>query len=73
MHIEKQMKYSFDYNTKEPQTAHTSNLVPLITVGSRPYWQLKKNGRLGDIAPTILELFGLTQPAEMTGKSLLIT
>jgi 2,3-bisphosphoglycerate-independent phosphoglycerate mutase len=52
-----------------PHTAHTTNPVPLILVGAgqRPL----KPGRLADIAPTILALMGLAQPAEMTGTSLL--
>jgi 2,3-bisphosphoglycerate-independent phosphoglycerate mutase len=52
-----------------PHTAHTTNPVPLILVGAgqRPL----KPGRLADIAPTMLALMGLAQPAEMTGSSLL--
>ena len=55
----------------KPHTAHTTNPVPLILVDpSRPQAQLRP-GRLADIAPTLLEMLGLEQPAEMTGRSLL--
>ena len=53
-----------------PNTAHTTNLVPCILV-DKEYNKPIKNGKLGDIAPTILELMGLAKPAEMTGVSLL--
>ncbi|UCE89875.1 MAG: 2,3-bisphosphoglycerate-independent phosphoglycerate mutase [Pseudomonadota bacterium] len=54
--------------TGQAHTAHTSNLVPLIYVG-RPA-TMEANGSLSDVAPTMLELMGLEQPAEMTGRSL---
>lgn len=53
-----------------PNTAHTTNLVPCILVDS-DYNKPIKDGKLGDIAPTILELMGVPQPKEMTGFSLL--
>ncbi|MDX5418807.1 MAG: 2,3-bisphosphoglycerate-independent phosphoglycerate mutase [Hymenobacteraceae bacterium] len=53
-----------------PNTAHTTNLVPFVLV-SKDYKGSLKPGRLGDIAPTILELMGIEQPVEMTGESLL--
>lgn len=53
-----------------PNTAHTTNLVPCILV-DKEYNKPIKNGKLGDIAPTILELMGISKPAEMTGVSLL--
>jgi 2,3-bisphosphoglycerate-independent phosphoglycerate mutase len=53
-----------------PHTAHTTNLVPCILVDS-DYRKPINHGVLGDIAPTILELMGVPQPADMTGKSLL--
>jgi 2,3-bisphosphoglycerate-independent phosphoglycerate mutase len=59
----------FDKTTQQPHTAHTCELVPLIYVG-RSAKVVKANGILSDIAPTMLYLMGLTQPAEMTGKSL---
>ncbi|BCV20193.1 2,3-bisphosphoglycerate-independent phosphoglycerate mutase [Moorella sp. Hama-1] len=56
----------------EPHTAHTSNLVPFILVDER-YRQasLRAGGALEDVAPTVLQILGLPQPAEMTGQSLL--
>lgn len=52
-----------------PNTAHTTNPVPIIMVDNN---QIPvKKGVLGDIAPTILELMGIEKPAVMTGKSLL--
>jgi len=61
-----------------PWTAHTSNPVPFILVApdARPDLQqaiLRPGGRLGDVAPTILRLLGLEQPAAMTGESLVIS
>jgi 2,3-bisphosphoglycerate-independent phosphoglycerate mutase len=53
-----------------PNTAHTTNLVPCILVDNG-YKGKITDGRLGDIAPTILELIGVPPPAEMTGRSLL--
>ncbi len=53
-----------------PNTAHTTNLVPCILV-DKTYSKPIKDGKLGDLAPTILELIGVKQPAEMTGVSLL--
>jgi len=53
-----------------PNTAHTTNLVPCI-LADNDYAGALANGKLGDLAPTILELMGLPQPAEMTGQSLL--
>lgn len=57
-----------DTATGQPNTAHTTNLVPLVYVG-RPA-RLADGGVLSDIAPTMLDLMGLEQPAEMTGHSL---
>lgn len=53
-----------------PNTAHTTNLVPCILVDNN-YDKPIKDGKLGDIAPTILELMGLQKPEDMTGDSLL--
>ena len=53
-----------------PNTAHTTSLVPCILVDNE-YQPTLKNGKLGDIAPTILALLGIPQPPEMTGESLL--
>lgn len=51
-------------------TAHTLNPVPVALVGG-PEGARLRDGRLADLAPTILELMGLEKPAEMTGESLL--
>ncbi len=59
-----------DPETGGAHTAHTTNLVPVALVGG-PEGAALKNGRLADLAPTILDLMGLEQPAEMTGESLL--
>ena len=61
-----------DYNTGEPWTAHTTNPVPFILVNAEPGTKLREGGCLADIAPTLIELMGMEQPKEMTGKSLLI-
>ena len=61
-----------DYQTGESFTAHTTNPVPFILVNADPSYTLREGGCLADIAPTLIELMGMTQPREMTGKSLLI-
>ena len=61
-----------DYETGEPHTAHTTNPVPFILVGGEDNWDLKENGRLCDIAPTLLDIMEMEQPKEMTGVSLLV-
>lgn len=53
-----------------PFTAHTTNPVPFCIVNG-PSKKLKSGGVLADIAPTMLQILGLKQPDEMTGKSLL--
>ena len=60
-----------DYNTGETLTAHTTNPVPFVLINADKAKGLKKGGCLADIAPTLLDLMGVEQPAEMTGKSLL--
>ena len=52
-----------------PFTAHTTNPVPFCMVGYEG--KLRTGGRLADIAPTMLQILGLSQPAEMDGKSLI--
>jgi 2,3-bisphosphoglycerate-independent phosphoglycerate mutase len=54
-----------------PNTAHTTTVVPCFLVGSAAEDYTLSEGRLGDIAPTILGLMGVPQPAEMTGLNLL--
>ena len=61
-----------DYETGAPFTAHTTNPVPFILVNADPSYKLREGGCLADIIPTLIELMGKEQPAEMTGKSLLI-
>ena len=61
-----------DEETGEPFTAHTTNPVPFILVNADPAYRLREGGCLADIAPTLIELMGLEQPAEMTGKSLIM-
>lgn len=59
-----------DECTGQAHTAHTCEPVPFIYVGKRPL-KLRDGGVLADVAPTLLYLLGLEQPAEMTGHSLL--
>ena len=61
-----------DYETGAPFTAHTTNPVPFILVNADPSYKLREGGCLADIAPTLIELMGLEQPKEMSGKSLLV-
>ena len=65
-------EYMVDEETGEPWTAHTTNPVPFILFNADPAYTLAEGGRLCDIVPTLIEMMGLEQPAEMTGKSLLI-
>ena len=58
--------------TNAPHTAHTTNPVPFILCNYDDSYTIKEGGRLCDIAPTLLQVMGLPQPAEMTGESLLI-
>ena len=58
-----------DKETGQPHTAHTTNQVPLVYVcGDKP---LASGGGLSDLAPTMLAILGVAQPAEMTGRSLI--
>jgi 2,3-bisphosphoglycerate-independent phosphoglycerate mutase len=59
----------FDPLTQQPHTAHTVSPVPLLYVGTRG--TLIPEGRLCDVAPTLLDILKLPQPSDMTGKSLL--
>ena len=61
-----------DYATGEPFTAHTTNPVPFILVNAGEGYGLREGGCLADIAPTLIELMGMEQPKEMTGRSLLV-
>jgi 2,3-bisphosphoglycerate-independent phosphoglycerate mutase len=60
-----------DEDTGQAHTAHTTNPVPLIYVGSRQYEFIEGNGALSDVAPTMLYLMGIEQPHEMSGHNLL--
>ena len=61
-----------DYETGEPHTAHTTNQVPFVLVNYDEGYGLREGGCLADIRPTLIEIMGMKQPAEMTGKSLLV-
>ena len=60
-----------DYETGEPHTAHTTNLVP-IWLFNEPENYTLRSGILADIAPSLLDLMNLPQPEEMTGESLIV-
>ncbi|MEM9196534.1 MAG: 2,3-bisphosphoglycerate-independent phosphoglycerate mutase [Pseudomonadota bacterium] len=60
-----------DPETGGPHTAHTLNPVPCILIGGPPGAELRDGGRLADLAPTLLELMGLSQPPQMSGESLI--
>jgi len=61
-----------DEHPDSPHTAHTVGDVPLVVFDDRYKSQaLREGGTLADIAPTLLEMMGLPQPEEMTGRSLL--
>ena len=61
-----------DYETGAPYTAHTTNPVPFILVNYEKGVGLREGGCLADIVPTLIEIMGMEQPKEMTGKSLLV-
>ena len=61
-----------DYKTGEPHTAHTTNPVPIVLITDNKNYKLKEDGKLADLAPTMLDLMNIKKPQEMTGESLLI-
>jgi len=61
----------FEDDGVSPHTAHTTNPVPLIV--TKPGIELEEGGELSDLAPTALDLLGLPQPPEMSGRSLVRT
>jgi 2,3-bisphosphoglycerate-independent phosphoglycerate mutase len=62
-----------DSNTQKSHTAHTTNPVPLIYIGKKKASLLGPHlGTLADLAPTLLALMDIKQPAEMSGQNLLI-
>ena len=60
----------WDDDAASPHTAHTTNLVPLILVNGNAGTNLD-NGKLADLAPSLLTMLGISQPPAMTGSSLL--
>jgi 2,3-bisphosphoglycerate-independent phosphoglycerate mutase len=58
-----------DTDSHQPHTAHTLNVVPLLYIGRKA--RVAKGGALEDVAPTLLRMMGLPQPAEMSGRPLL--
>ena len=61
-----------DFSTGNPFTAHTTDPVPFIWVSNRTEGRSLKEGKLADIAPTMLNEMGLDKPAEMTGECLIV-
>jgi 2,3-bisphosphoglycerate-independent phosphoglycerate mutase len=59
-----------DYASGQHHTQHTTELVPLVFIGSKQLGLKARGGILADIAPTLLGLMNLPQPAEMTGSNL---
>ena len=69
--VEDIMKTMIDPATGGPHTAHTTNPVPFLVVDSDlGDEELRAGGALCDVGPTILQMLGIEQPAEMTGTSL---
>ncbi len=60
-----------DYDTGQIHTAHTSNMVPVIVVDEQLKSVRLQRGKASDVAPTILRMLGIPQPAEMTGRTLI--
>ena len=60
-----------DPESGQPHTAHTLNPVPFVVVNGPDGISRVRDGRLADVAPTVLWLMGLPQPAEMTGRPLI--
>ena len=60
-----------DYESGQPHTQHTTELVPFIYVGNKSITMNQHEGKLADVAPTMLALMNIEQPSEMTGHSLI--
>ena len=60
-----------DFSTGNPFTAHTTDPVPFVWVSNHTEGKSLKDGKLADIAPTMLTVMGLDVPAEMSGESLI--
>lgn len=56
----------------KPHGAHTTNLVPFVVIDPKGREVVLKDGRLGDVAPTVLSVLGVEKPEEMTGSSLIV-
>jgi 2,3-bisphosphoglycerate-independent phosphoglycerate mutase len=61
-------EHMYEEDGTSPHTAHTSNPVPLVVTDSEA--ELRDDGELSDLAPTIIAYLGLTKPLQMTGKNL---
>jgi 2,3-bisphosphoglycerate-independent phosphoglycerate mutase len=61
-----------DPKTGGPHTAHTLDIVPAMLIGAPDYVKGLKDGKLADIAPTLLRFLGLPQPPDMDGESLIV-
>ena len=61
-----------DFSTGNPFTAHTTNPVPFVWVSNHVDGRKLKEGKLADIAPTMLNEMGLSKPEEMTGECLIV-
>ncbi len=61
-----------DNITGQAHTAHTMNKVPVLAVGDSVRVHALRDGRLADVAPTVLDLLNIQRPAEMTGQSLIV-
>lgn len=63
-----------DEATNKPHTYHTTNPVSFFVIGNQPdeYFTLRPRAILGDVAPTVLKLLGVSQPKEMTGTSIVV-
>ena len=59
----------YDEQVQQSHTQHTTNPVPFIYVGEKA--QIREGGSLQDVAPSLLTILGLDQPAQMTGHSLI--
>ena len=61
-----------DFSTGNPFTAHTTDPVPFLWVSNNIEGRTLKEGKLADIAPTMLNEMGLEAPSEMTGECLIV-
>ncbi|MBS1154187.1 MAG: phosphoglycerate mutase (2,3-diphosphoglycerate-independent) [Proteobacteria bacterium] len=61
----------YDHKAQQPHTQHTTDMVPFVYVGRKAKLAPQGEGALKDIAPSLLAMMGVPQPAEMTGHSLI--